>query len=329
MSSVFPKDELLATMRCRPTALLPCKLDWPVRKIRYWGGHPRDCRPIGQTTWQDAWGITWRKESPDPALAPFPVGHPLESQQADITEAPLPDPKDPHLYADLSNLRPSDDTLLIGEHPYALYERTWLLCGFGRLTDLVQNHPAQLDNLMERIVEFERQIAEKYIELGVEVGWISDDYGMSQSLLLNPERWRRFVRPHLEKLVDTYHQADRLVALHSCGHITPLINDLLEIGIDVLDPLQPACNELGYIREKTAGRMCLSGGVATSVLQAGDADRTLADTKTRIAELGTGGGYIVGPDHDWNIPSAARSVMLAVVEQHRDNQRSQGLEGPI
>jgi uroporphyrinogen decarboxylase len=119
----------------------------------------------------------------------------------------------------------------------------------------------------------------------------------------------------LQKLVDIYHQADRLVVLHSCGNVTPLINDLLEIGIDVLDPLQPACNQLGYIRQKTAGRMCLSGGVTTSILQAEDTARTIEDTQQRIDALGADGGYIVGPDNDWNQPSAARSAMLAVVSK--------------
>ncbi len=317
MSYLFPKEELVATLRCRHGALLPCKLDWPVYKICYWSGDPSDARPPGANEWKDTWGVTWRKESPDPAMMPFPVAHPLADSLDLLNRHPWPNPEDPHLFADLANLRHPDHQLLIGEHRFTLYERAWLLTGMQHLAEAVNTDPGGVDELFDRIGTFESVIARRYIQLGVEAAWIMDDYGMSSMANFAPQTWRRYIKPHLRKIVECYHEAGILVFLHSCGNVTPLIHDFLELEIDALDPLQPACNRLDHIRRQTTGRMCLCGGVSSSVMLADNVERTKADTLRRIEELGAEGGYIVGPDDDWDYPASAHQAMLAAVEHYR------------
>ncbi|NLX15170.1 MAG: hypothetical protein GXY44_16190 [Phycisphaerales bacterium] len=317
MSYLFPKEELIATLRCRQGALLPCKLDWPVCKICYWSGDPGDARPAGAHEWKDTWGVTWRKESPDPTMMPFPVAHPLHGRLNILDRHPWPNPEDPHLFADLANLRHPDHQLLIGEHRFALYERAWLLTGMRHLAESVDDDPEGLDDLFARIGAFESAIARRYIRMGVEAAWIVDDYGTSSMANFTPETWRRYVKPHLRKIVEQYHEAGALVFLHSWGNVTPLIDDFLGVGIDAIDPLQPDCNRLDYIRRQTAGRMCLCGGVASSVMLADNAERTREDTHLRIQELGAQGGYIVGPEDDWEYPPLAHQAMLSVVDHYR------------
>ncbi|GMU20898.1 MAG: hypothetical protein AMXMBFR13_09940 [Phycisphaerae bacterium] len=321
MAGMFPKDELIATMRCQDGALLPCKLDWPIQKICYWSGQPTDTRPAGATSWEDSWGIGWRKESPDPALLPFPVQHPLDPNLEELDRHPWPDPHDEQLFVDLLNRRHACHHLFVGEHPFALYERAWLLAGMPNLFMAMADHPTRVEELLDRIGEFEVQIARQYTQLGVEAAWISDDYGMSSGLLFSPQQWRRFIRPQLAKLVDIYRSAGAIVILHSCGNITGLVDDFLELGIDVLDPIQPTCNRLDWIRERTDGRICLCGGVESSMLLADDEQRTSSQTHDRVERLGRRGGYIVGPDDDWDFPSAARGAMLGAVEHHREQIR--------
>jgi uroporphyrinogen decarboxylase len=322
MSYVFPKAELIATMQCREGALLPCKLDWPIQKVCYWGGDPRDCRPVNAERWEDLWGVDWRKESPDPSMTPFPVGHPMAGSLENLDRYNWPDADDDRLFADLAHLRPLCNQMLIGVHPSLLYERAWLLTGLSQLPELMETNPAQVDELFARICEFERGIGRRYIELGVEAAWLADDYGTNRTQAFGPDLWRRFVKPHLQQIVQLYHEADRMVILHSYGNLGPLVDDFLEIGIDVLDPLQPNCNRLDHIRNKTKGRICLCGGVASSVLLADNTARTAADTRQRIHQLGADGGYIVGPDDEWEYPTAASNAMLEQVEYFRDlNER--------
>lgn len=321
MSTKFPKEELVATMRCRPGALLPCKLDWPVKRLCYWGGRPTDTRPPGETLWKDIWGIGWQKESPDPEMLPYPVGHPLNPGVNDLDGYAWPNPADSHLFADLIHRRHDGDHLLVGEHPFALYERAWLLTGMHPLLEAMIDLPTWVEELFARIGAFETALARRYLDLGVEAAWIADDYGMSSGLMFPPDFWRRFVRPHLKSLVDTYHDAGALVILHSCGNIASLIDDFLELGIDVLDPLQPTCNDLVKIRARTAGRLCLSGGVESSTLLSGDTRRTLASTWQCIEQLGGQGGYIAGPDDEWTFPAGTHAAMLTAVEHRRDQTR--------
>ncbi len=317
MSYVFPKEELIATMQCRKGALLPCKLDWPVQKICYWGGDPRDSRPVNAERWKDPWGVTWQKESPDPAMTPFPIAHPLTDELEKLQTHNWPDAEDTQLFADLDYIRRPCNQLLIGVHPSLLYERAWLLTGLTHLTDLMEKCPERVDELFARIGEFQLGVVRQYIRLGVEAAWLADDYGMTETQAFTPALWRRFIKPHLQRIVQLYHEAGCLVILHSYGNVARLIDDLLDVGINVLDPLQPNCNRLDYIRQKTRGRMCLCGGVASSVLLAGDTTRTAADTHQRINQLGTEGGYIVGPEDEWDYPPAVYSAMLDEVEYFR------------
>lgn len=289
-----------------------------MRRVRYWGGNPMDVRPDSQACWVDPWGVTWQKESPDPRMLPFPVGHPLDADLRRLDEVCWPDPDDPAWLADLRHLRPTDDKLLVGEHPFALYERAWLMMGMQPLLQAMVDVPERVDELFERIGRFEAAIARQYVALGVEAAWISDDYGMNSAMMFSPEMWRRFVRPSLERVVKRYHDAGAIVILHSCGNITPLVDEFLALGVDVLDPLQPRCNRLDAIRRKTAGRMCLCGGIESSGLLAGDIDRTREETHERIVQLGADGGYIVGPDDEWEFPADTHEAMLAAVATHRE-----------
>ena len=321
MAEIFPKEELVATMRCRKGALLPCKLDWPIQKFCYWGGRPVDTRPPGAPIWRDLWGVGWQKESADPTMLPFPIEHPFESDAGRWEQLVPPDTGDPSLFADLVNVRHLSNRLLIGEHTFALYQRAWLLAGMQNLLTAMAEAPQRVDDLFARIVDFEIDIAHNYLSLGIEAVWIDDDYGMNSGLGFTPEMWRRYVRPPLQKLINIYHDADALVILHSCGNITQLIDDFLEIGVEVLAPLQPSCNRLDLIRKRTAGRICMCGAIDGTSLRNGDSAKATSLTDERILTLGREGGYIVGPDDPWWIPLTAQEAMLTAVEHYRDSAR--------
>jgi uroporphyrinogen decarboxylase len=320
MAEMFPKEDLIATMRCQQGALLPCKLDWPIHKICYWGGDPSDLRPPTAPLWHDFWNVGWQKESSDPQMMPFPIEHPLEGDLSRLDKLTFPDPADKKFFADLQHLRFPSHRLLVGEHPFALYERAWLIAGMQNLLAAMADQPERVDELFARIGAFELGIARRYLELGVEAAWIADDYGMNSALMFSPAMWRRFVHPHLKALVDLYHGAGAIVILHSCGNIGGLIDELLAVGVDVLDPLQPNCNRLEWIRERTLGRICLCGGLQTSAV-AEDGTKAFAMAQERIRQLGAMGGFIIGPDDDWEIPLASRTGILNAVEQHRNRAR--------
>jgi len=254
-------------------------------------------------------------------MKPFPVEHPLPCDLDGLHQMVWPDPADPHRFADLDNLQPTSERLLVGEHPSALFQRAWLLVGMQPLLTAMTEQNERVSDLFARIARFEEGLAQKYIKLGIEAAWISDDYGISLGAAFSLDLWRQYVKSHLQQLVACYHEANVLVILHSFGSIETIIEDVLEIGIDVLDPLQPNCNKLDLIRQRTAGRICLCGGIESSLLFSGNVDKTRSETHRRIRELGQQGGYIVGPDDEWDYPASTHAAMLEAVAHYRDNVR--------
>jgi uroporphyrinogen decarboxylase len=128
----------------------------------------------------------------------------------------------------------------------------------------------------------------------------ADDLGTQRSLFFSPEMFRTFIKPRLKKLIDMTHSHGVKFLFHSCGAIRPLIDDLIEIGVDILDPLQAAADgmEPQVLKDAYGGRICLHGGICTQyLLPNGTPDEVREEVRRRAAILGAGGGYILAPCH--------------------------------
>jgi len=128
----------------------------------------------------------------------------------------------------------------------------------------------------------------------------ADDLGTQRGLFFSPAMFRIFTKPRLKKLVDMTHDHGVKFLFHSCGAIRPLIDDLIEIGIDVLDPLQAAADgmEPETLKREYGDRVCLHGGICTQYLLPRAApDEVRDEVRRRVDILGAGGGYILAPCH--------------------------------
>lgn len=128
--------------------------------------------------------------------------------------------------------------------------------------------------------------------------------------------FRTFVKPRLAKLAGLAHGHGVRLLFHSCGAIRPLIGDLVEIGVDILDPLQAAAGGMDpqTLKDAYGDRLCLHGGICTQyLLPRGTADEVRAEVRRRIGILGRGGGYILAPCHvlQTDVPTAN---ILAMIE---------------
>lgn len=135
---------------------------------------------------------------------------------------------------------------------------------------------------------------------------LSDDLGTQRGLIFSPVLFRRFLKPRYARIIALYKERGVLIRLHSDGNILDLVDEFLDLGIDVLNPVQSrAIGDLGLLRAKTAGRMALWGGVDTQVtLTLGTPEEVRAQVRERIRTLGRDGGYICGPEHSIDIPEA-------------------------
>jgi uroporphyrinogen decarboxylase len=128
----------------------------------------------------------------------------------------------------------------------------------------------------------------------------ADDLGTQRGLFFSPEMFRTFIKPRLKKLVDMTHSHGVKFLFHSCGAIRPLIEDLIEIGVDILDPLQAAADgmEPQALKNAYGDRICLHGGICTQyLLPGGTPEEVRCEVRRRLDILGRGGGFILAPCH--------------------------------
>lgn len=156
--------------------------------------------------------------------------------------------------------------------------------------------------LIERVTETIDGLLRRYLEAGgaffdmVELP--GDDYAGNTNLVMSPVMFRKFIKPSLIRLVQTVKsfRPEIKVMLHSDGMIEPLLNDLIEIGIDAVHPLEPLpAMDLERIKLKYGNRLSFLGGIDISHAMPGSRQDVIAEVKRRIAQLGPGGGYILSP----------------------------------
>ncbi len=253
----------------------------------------------------DEWGVTWKSV---PYETPYGIGHytemighPLADDGA-ISQYRAPDPNRPELYDDarwtLEHLK--DEYWIVGVTVTTIWETAWALRGYDQmLTDLVAN-PDLAECILDIPYNYHLTAAKRLVEMGVDMIWIGDDVGAQRSMLISPRHWRRFLKPRLAEFIGSLKSINpRLkVAYHSDGTILPIIPELIEIGLDVLNPVQPACMDPAELKRLYGDRLCFWGTVdEQQTLPFGRPEDVRDEILTRLKTVGKGGGLVIGPTH--------------------------------
>jgi uroporphyrinogen-III decarboxylase len=134
----------------------------------------------------------------------------------------------------------------------------------------------------------------------VDMIWIGDDVGAQRSMIMSPRHWRRFLKPRMANFISTLKAINPMVkvAYHSDGNLLPIIPELIEIGLDVLNPIQPMCMDPADLKERYGDRLCFWGSVdEQQTLPFGSQEDVESEIRTRLRTVGKGGGLIIGPTH--------------------------------
>lgn len=153
----------------------------------------------------------------------------------------------------------------------------------------------------------------------IDVLRIADDLGMQDRLLVSPQMFRKYFKPRIQKIVDMAHSFDVKVMFHSCGSIAEFIEDLIEIGVDILDPIQTRAKGMDpeIIKSAFGSRICLHGSIDTQyTLPKGTTKEVENEVKNRIEQLGPG-GFILAPSHvvQPDVPIENILVLYKVVKE--------------
>jgi len=263
---------------------------------------------------RDIWGIGWQA-SDTRLMLPYPVKHPLADLAA-LDDYLWPDPDDPRLLEPVKReMDPS--RLMLGTHGLTLMERAHSLMGMENLFLALMTDPNRVKLLLRKIADFQVRMAEHFVRLGVDGAWFSDDYGSQSSMLISPATFREFFKPLLAEIIQVYKRAGLFVFFHSCGHIEPIVLDIIEIGADVLHPVQKRANDQVRLTREYGDQIVFAGGMDTQyTLTLGTPEEVRAEALDQIAELGQGGGYIAGPENWPPFPPQNAKAFATTVRQY-------------
>jgi uroporphyrinogen decarboxylase len=269
----------------------------------------------------DRWGATWAGGAQagqewKPEIQGYAVRHPL-ADLAQLENYPFPDPGEPGLMQGLLDGVNRAEVVLLGDLPFLLLERANALVGMEALFMAMATEPDLVKVLFRRIADYQIAIVRRYIELGVDAIRGVDDYGAQYSLLISPQMWRELIKPELSRIYTVAKEAGLFIFHHSCGHIMELVPDLIEVGVDVLDPVQARANDHAQLKNLYGDKLSFMGGVDSQyVLTQGGPEEVEAAVKQCIHTLGVGGGYIMGPDHFVPVPEPNYRAYLSASERY-------------
>jgi uroporphyrinogen decarboxylase len=169
------------------------------------------------------------------------------------------------------------------------------------MTDMALNEAFAV-RLIERVTETIDGLLQGYLKAaGENIDMIElpgDDYAATDNLLISPAMFRRFIKPALRQLVTTIreHNPALKIMLHSDGMIEKLLPEFIDLGIDVLHPLEPVpALDQGAIKDQYGDQLAFLGGIDISHAMPGSRDDVITEVKRRIAQLAPGGGYVLAP----------------------------------
>jgi len=240
----------------------------------------------------DEFGVAWTTSEIDRGA---PVGPCIT--EPDLSSYTFPDPAAPYRFEHLGEWCERNaehyTILWVGD----LWERATFMCGMERLLLWLVLEPDFVHALLRGIANYiwntMDMLFERFAFDGIA---LSDDYGTQKAMLISPEAWRRFVRPLLAELLAAAKAARRTVFLHSCGNIRPIVPDLVELGLDILHPIQPEAMDILELKREFGRDLTFCGGLGTQDLLVNATPQKVRDEVRRLKdEMGRGGGYILEP----------------------------------
>ena len=231
---------------------------------------------------------------------------PLENVSGiqDIENYNFPDPYAPGRFdkARRDIDRYGKEYFIIGDVEISLFEMAWHLTGLEKYMIAMLCDEPWLEPLNNLVEEWSTGLALQMVKAGVDAIWFGEDLGSQTSTLISPEDWRKRFKPRHKRMIERLRKENPeiIIIMHSDGAVAPLLDDFIEIGVDVYNPVQPnvAGSDPQELKDRYGERICFFGGIdQQSLLPSGNLSAIRDEIKKRIGILGKNGGYLLAPAH--------------------------------
>jgi uroporphyrinogen decarboxylase len=181
-----------------------------------------------------------------------------------------------------------------------VWEASWYLRSMEEMLMDMMTDDERATALLDRITDFACAKASAYARAGVDILSLGDDLGAQTSILIDVGLWEKWLKPRLSRVIETARRInpEMLIFYHSCGYIIPFIDPLIEIGVDILNPIQPECMSFDEVHDRFGNRLSFWGTIGTQqLLPFGTAGEVRSECLSRLEKCGEKGGICIGPTH--------------------------------
>lgn len=249
------------------------------------------------------WGIGMRNHGLYDDFTLHPLAH--ASTIEDINNYPFPDVNAPgrFRYAEETVRKYGKEYGIIGDLECSVFETSWYLVGLEKLfMDMAMEAP-YVDALFDKVAYFHTEAGKRMVEMGADIIWCGDDFGSQTGPMISLTMFDRYFAPRIEKMFKAFKaiNPDVKVAWHSCGSILPLIPRFIEIGLDILNPIQPLAKGMDpqWLKDTYGDKLSFFGGICVQdLLPNRTPEEIKAEVKRRYSILGKGGGFLMAPAHN-------------------------------
>jgi uroporphyrinogen decarboxylase len=248
----------------------------------------------------DPWGIQWVKAGPYNQIQRFPL---IDATPDELRRYQFPVEHQEALLARMEPLLAGGEEYFIGcDVSPCVFEMWWRLRGLEQTVLEMASEPELTAEMFGRCADFAVTLAEAACRrFPLDWLWTGDDVASQRSLVMSPRCWRQLIKPQLARVFAVGKAHGLWVAYHCCGALRPIIGDLVEMGLDVLNPIQCNCPgmEALELKREFGSRLSFMGGVDTQdLLPNGTADEVRRATRRLIDGMtGDGGGFILAASH--------------------------------
>lgn len=263
---------------------------------------------------ENEWGMIMKDIGLYGEFFDFPLKH--AQTKADIDHYPFPDPFASGRFrvADQNIAKYKPNFGVFGDLEISIYETAWYLTGLEKMLIDLMFEPEYMEPLLDKIMYINTEVGKELMRLGVDMLWCGDDFGGQNGMLIDPNTWRKIFKPRIKSMFEEFRSVnpDIKIAWHSCGSIIPIIPDFIEIGLDILNPIQPLAQDMTpeFLKKEFGKDLIFFGGICVQdLLPNGSVLEIKDEVKRRANILGKGGGYIIAPAHNIQADTPIENIL--------------------
>jgi len=261
------------------------------------------------------WGVGWKiaeyKTKNGSGRYTEVAKHPLGEDDAINSYVP-PDPGDEKRYEPSKKLieEYGKEYPIMGVIVCTIFETAWALRGMDKLMIDFMTNEELANRILDIPFNYHLYAGKKLVEMGVDIIWTGDDIGGQNGMLMSPDTWRKYLKPRMARLFQELKaiNPDLKIAYHSDGEFYPVMDELVEIGLDILNPVQPKCIDPYYLKKRYGKNLSFWGSVdIQETLPFGTPEEIINEVRERIKIMGPGGGFIISPTHHVQIDTSVEN----------------------